>query len=238
MKLPGPMTRRFLLLFGAATGAGCSQTPVVPVSPVWADVAPILRGQCNSCHGWTAQTTGSNYRLDFFDMTQDTCGDAALALQGGLFLAGAPGVAAQIKTDIVTQGGDAWPRMPPQPSPALPDWERETLESWGAHPLQGDMPAGNRPPILELYDVPSTADKSLAFTVVLEDPDADAALGVIEANGLAFLMNRTGSFSVSFDTSTWPAGSQDVSAVLCDGWAKTNFPIGTVQISHATTSKP
>jgi hypothetical protein len=232
------MTRRFLLLFGAATGAGCSQTPVAPDSPVWADVAPVLRGQCNGCHGWTAQTTGSGYRLDFFNMTTATCGDATLALGSGLFLAGSPGVSSLIKTDVVTQGGDAWPRMPPQPSPALPAWERDTLENWGAHPLQGDMPAGNRPPTLELYDVPSTADKSLSFTVVLEDPDADAALGVIEANGQAVLMNRTGSFSVSFDTSTWPAGSQPVNAVLCDGWLKSDFTIGTVQISHSSTSKP
>jgi hypothetical protein len=220
------------VLLGAAV-SGCSSPPVLPANPTWEDVAPIFRGECNSCHGYTAAQTGASYRFDFFDMTTDTCGDAVMALDKGLFLAGSALVAKDVKTDVVPQGGAQWPRMPPQPSPALPDWERNAIEAWAGQPVKGSPPPGNRPPTLDLYDYPATADKTLTFTAVLSDPDDNAALGVIEVNGLATLqMNRTGSFAVSFDSSSWPTGPQSVKVVLCDGWAKAEYYLSTVQIAH------
>ena len=60
----------------------------------------------------------------------------------------------------------------------------------------------------------------------------DEALLAVEANGLAFLMTRPGSFAVSFDSSTWPPGPQPVTAVLCDGWTKVTVPLGMVGVSH------
>ncbi len=75
----------------------------------------------------------------------------------------------------------------------------------------------------------------LAFTAVIDDPDGDSVLGVIEVNGLAFLMNRPGSFAVSIPSSNWPAGPQAVKAVLCDGWSLAStveIPLGTVQVKH------
>lgn len=229
---------RATLLAGAclATSAGtvgCSSPPAEPLNPGWADVAPIFRGECNSCHGWTAKDTGSSYRFDFFDVTTDVCGDAALALDRGVILAGKTLAANQIETDVLPRGGAAWARMPPQPSPALPDWERDTVERWAAQPVKGAAPSGNRPPTLALAGYPASADKMLAFTVALQDPDDDAALGVIEVNGLAFLMNRTGSFAVSFDSSSWPAGPQPVTAIVCDGWARAQYDLRSVQIAHA-----
>lgn len=222
-----------LLPIVAPLAAGCSPTPMVPADPAWADVAPIFRGQCNSCHGWTARDTAASYRFDFFEMTTDTCGDAALALDKGLALAGNPLATAKLHADIsVQQSG--WARMPPPPSPALSDWQRETLDRWAASPGLGPAPSGNRPPTLELSALPSTADQSVTFTAVLEDPDGDAALGVIEMNGLAFLMDRTGSFDVQFDSSTWPAGPQTPTVTVCDGWVKSEYPLATIQISHLT----
>jgi hypothetical protein len=219
------------VLLGAAMN-GCSSAPVEPVNPTWEDVAPIFRGECNSCHGYTAAQTGASYRFDFFDVTTTVCGDAASSLDSGLYLAGSALVARDIKTDVVPQGSAEWPRMPPQPSPALPDWERDALERYATQPVKGTPPADNLPPTLELYGYPATADKSLAFTAVLSDPNDDAALGVIEVNGLWFHMNRTGSFSVNYDSSSWPTGPQPVHVVLCDGWTKAEYELSTVQITH------
>lgn len=224
------------LLLGVAGAIGCVATPAEPVEPAWADVAPIFRGECNSCHGWTAGQTGNGYRFDFYDL--DPCGDAALA-GAGFSLAGAkapdgtPLVAPLIFKDLVPQAGETWPRMPPQPSPALPDWEREALRRWAALPVKGAHPTGNRPPTIALYGIPARADTTLTFTAVIDDPDGDSAIGVIEANGYAFLMSRPGSFDVSFDTSAWPAGPLTLSSVLCDGWiATTNASLFSVQIVH------
>ena len=224
--------RRFAYVLATAFlgGLGCGPTRSEPQHPAWADVAPIFRGECNSCHGWTAPQTGSGERFDFFDVS--ACGDAAQALGTNPILAGSPLAAPQIFTDVVAQGGDAWPKMPPQPSPALPDWEVGALQRWAVQPVKGPPPAGNRPPTISVEGFPATAGAQLAFTAILDDPDDDAAIGIIEVNGLGFLMNRTGSFAVNFDSSSWPAGPQDVKSVLCDGWTSTTLDFGSVQIKH------
>jgi hypothetical protein len=225
-------------------GLGCTSTPSEPQSPTWADVAPIFRGQCNGCHGWNASQTGSGERFDFFDV--DVCGDAVLAVAPACTLktlatkecgpnvifAGSPLATPQIALDIVPQGGAAWPHMPPQPSPALPDWQLGALGRWAAQPVKGLAPPSNRPPELSVEGYPATAGASVAFTVILDDPDDDAAIGIIEVNNVGFLMNRTGSFSVNFDSSTWPAGPQDITATVCDGWIAKNIDLGAVQIKH------
>src|SRR5262245_17374957 len=95
-------TTRSLLACTLLLIAGCGAGAVVPEHPLWSDVAPILRGECGGCHGWTAsdrppdaagvhpENTGGSYRFDFFDATADVCGDAALALDAGVSLAGSP----------------------------------------------------------------------------------------------------------------------------------------------------
>ena len=175
-------------------GPGCSSTPAEPENPAWADVAPIFRGECNGCHGWNAGQTGAGFRFDFFDVTSDVCGDAALALGNGVILAGSPLAAPHIAADVVTQPGATWPRMPPQPSPALPKWERDTLERWAAQPVKGPPPPDNRAPTITVSDFPVHRWKRARLHGGLADPDGDSALGVIEVNGFGFLMNRPGSF--------------------------------------------
>ncbi|HZL17455.1 MAG TPA: hypothetical protein VFG23_06890 [Polyangia bacterium] len=226
------LSRALLLSPWLVAAVGCNSTPAEPQNPAWADVAPIFRGECDSCHGWTAPTTGAGYRFDFFDATEGVCGDAALAMESGVVLAGSPLAGPQIQTDLLVQKGARWPRMPPQPSPALPDWERDTLERWAAQPIKGPSPPGNRAPNISIAGYPATADDQLSFTAIIDDPDGDSTIGVIEVNGLAFLMGRPGSFDVQFDSSIWPAGPQDVSAVLCDGWSSATIALGSVQIRH------
>ena len=223
---------------------GCGPTAVAPLHPTWADVAPVLRGECDSCHGWTASdrpsdangvhaaNTGGSLRFDFFDVPSDVCGDAALAVEPGVSLAGAPAVGSQIATDVVARQNARWPRMPPQPSPALPAWEVETLERWAAAPVKGPPPPGNRPPTIGVSQLPSEADRTLSFTAIIDDPDGDSVVGVIEIGGLTFLMNRPGSFAVRFDASGWPAGVLHPTAVLCDGWTRLVTDLGPVTIQH------
>jgi hypothetical protein len=226
-------SRRLLpVALAVLSGLACESTPAEPLNPAWADVAPIFRGECNGCHGWTAGQTGGGYRLDFFDVTEAVCGDAALALDGGVALAGSPLAGPHIVEDVIPWDGARWPRMPPQPSPALPDWERDAIERWAVGPVKGPPPSDNRPPTIAVTQYPATAGLQLAFTAVIDDPDGDSVLGVVEANGLAFRMNRPGSFAVSFDSSEWPAGPQEVTAVLCDGWTNIRIPLGTVAVAH------
>ncbi len=221
-----------LALSALASGPGCDQPPTAPDQPTWADVAPILRGSCNSCHGWTSPRTGSFYRFDFYDVTKANCGDAALAMDPNVTLAGSTASAMQIAADVIPQSGAAFPTMPPQPSPAVPDWEILTLTRWAAHPIKGPPPAGNAPPTITVSNFPLTAGNQLGFTAVLSDPNGDSAIGVIEVNNQAFLMDRPGSFDVSFDSSTWTAGSMRVQAVLCDGWTSGTYDLGPVTIQH------
>lgn len=228
-----------------ATLAACGPSDAVPAHPTWADVAPIVRGECGSCHGWTASdrpadpatgvhppNTGGSVRLDFFDVTSEVCGDAALAVDPSVAFGGSPGTAAEVAGDVEPSPGARWPRMPPQPSPALPSFEVETLERWAAAPVKGPPPSGNRPPTIAVSGLPASAGGALGFTAIIDDPDGDSVVGVVELENLVFLMNRPGSFAVRFDTSTVPSGVVHPTAVLCDGWTNLTADLGPVLVEH------
>jgi hypothetical protein len=201
-------------------------------------VAPILNGQCNGCHGSTADVTGLSYRLDFYDMQQPTpqmpdvlCGDAAAAIPGGIL---AHTAAPTIANDIDPADGGIRPRMPPLPASPLPDWQRETLRRWAADPSKGPPPDSNHAPTIEVHQLPSSVDTQLAFIAIIADADGDAVVGALEVGDQPrFLMNRAGSFAVALDSSAWPAGTERLSAVLCDGWTKVTIDLGPVQVAHA-----
>ena len=221
--------RSLLVPAVVAAAAGCGGAPSAPATPTWADVQPILQGECSGCHGATAATTGSGVRPDFYDMTTATCGDAAKAM-GTVVLAGA--AASSISMDIGPTNGTGRPKMPPLPAPTLATWERDTVLHWAAAATLGPPPVGNRPPTLDVGQLPAVVDKQLAFTAVLSDPDGQEAVGALEIGGVAFLMNRSGSFAVSLDSSQWAAGTQDLQAVLCDGWTSVTYDLGPIQIKH------
>jgi hypothetical protein len=217
-------------------GAACSGPPPVADHPTWAEVEPILRGQCNHCHGATASSTGAAlsgsavYRLDFFDMGDGACGDAALAMNP---LPAARVSASLIRESVASINGNR-PRMPPAPAPLLTDWERETIDRWTRTlPLaKGSPPWTNRMPRLQVFNFPKSADATARFSVILSDPDGDPVVGVLKAAEDVIPLDRPGSFAVSLDTSRWPAGLQTVTAVLCDGWGNTTFELGQVEIGH------
>ena len=142
---------------------GCSNVPVEPATPAWADVAPIFRGECNSCHGWTARETGSSYRFDFFEVTKDVCGDAAMALESGDDPGGQRGDGVADRDRHHAAGGRPLGRHAAATQPGMPEWERDVVERWSAQPVKGTPPERNQPPNLRLSGFPATADKSLAF---------------------------------------------------------------------------
>jgi hypothetical protein len=214
----------------ASTGAACSSPPSVPANPTWADVSPVLRGECAHCHGSTAKDTGGGYRLDFYDMTPEVCGDAAHALSPSTPLAA--GSAGLVKIDVSPAPNGDRPRMPPAPAPRLYDWETEMLLRWTTTPAKGPPPASNHAPFINVGTLPVTASGHLTFTALIEDPDGEPVVGVIRAGDVEFTMNRSGTFAVDFDTSKWPEGTQRLTATLCDGWTKVTVDLGPVKITH------
>jgi hypothetical protein len=212
----------------------CEPEPEVPENPGWAHVEPILRAQCNHCHGATARTTGSLggivYRFDFYDMTTSVCGDAAAGMDspGGLARAWAPMMRTAIRNPA---GGRA--RMPPSPAEPLADWERRTLLRWAEQPFPtlGFPPPGNRRPQIRLT-APRLADGSLNILAVVDDPDGEPVVGVIKIGDTTLRMDRAGSFAATLTTSSWPAGRYPITAVLCDGWDSAAYRLDVVDIVH------
>jgi hypothetical protein len=237
-----PMSLRSALFGVLALAGACSGPPPVPEHPTWADVEPILRGQCNHCHGASAEATGSTaginglvggavYRLDFFDVSDGSCGDAAAAVGPAT---AARNAASLMRESVASVNGNR-PRMPPAPAPVLSQWEREVIDRWTrmAPPAKGGPPWTNRMPRLQVYNLPAAADDLMRFTVIASDPDDDPVIGVINAGGALVKLDRSGSFAVTVDTRAWPKGKQTLTAVLCDGWGNQAFTVGEVEIAHA-----
>jgi len=217
-------------LFGLMAVA-CTPPPDAKVNPTWADAEPILRAQCNYCHGSTSAVTAAVgpavYRLDFFDL--QSCGDAALAMNAPSLARGSAGL---FKGALETPPTGDRPRMPPAPAVELEDWQRDTLLAWSKNPVKGPPPADNHPPFMKVQKLPTQADQLVAFTAVVDDADGHAVVGVVRVGNTIFRMDRPGSFAVKMDSSGWAEGTQRISATLCDGWVQSNFDLGDLQISH------
>ena len=211
----------------------CASPPTAPERPTWADVEPIVRGECVSCHGASAATTASvgarQYRLDFYDITPETCGAAAAAVAPMPF---ASGWSQEIADAITSVDSNVRPRMPPAPALPLEEWEWQTILRWtGAHE-KGPAPTGNRPPIVRMGDFVSSADKRLPISVTLSDPDGQAAVGVLTVGNFKLKMDRPGAFSGTIDTSTWDEHDFVIQATVCDGWDQASYTLGTVTVLH------
>jgi hypothetical protein len=226
----GPRTRTFpcasLLVLAVA---GCAARPEAPAQPTWADVEPILRAECTTCHGGSAALAGSTadltYRLDFFDMTSEICGDAAIPTDGIRFAAAAAG---QIARDVTSDSSSVRPRMPPEPAPWLADWQWQTLLRWARAPLRGPAPMGNRPPLIRITSPSRVVGRVFTLSAVLEDPDGDSAVGVLRVGDVTLRMDRPGQFSIQVDASQWGLNGFDVSGETCDGWSHAKYDQATL----------
>jgi hypothetical protein len=214
---------------GLLLAGGCGGEPPVRERPTWADVQPILKGECSQCHGATASATGLGYRLDFYDVTTDSCGEAAQALPGGVLAAMA---APSIITDVTPSPDNGHARMPPAPAPSLRSWERETLLRWAAQPVKGPPPAGNHAPTVQVTGLPRVVNDSLRFSALVDDADGDEVIGLLKIAGAVFAMPSSGAFDVQIPASGWAAGTQRLSAVLCDGWASASYDLGPIDVKH------
>ena len=217
------------LALGSCAGHAVSE------NPTWADVEPILRGTCTQCHGAAANLAGMTYRFDFYDMTPDVCGEAAVALNGQLL---AHGLAAQIAQDVTPPGSGWRPKMPPAPTHPLADWQRETVQRWAMMPQKGVPRGTNRQPVIDLNAMSGVVDKTLPFSAIVSDPDGESVVGVLKIGDQTLVMDRPGLFSTTLDTSKWAEGIQPVSATLCDGWNNITYQLGNVQISHPPPMTP
>jgi hypothetical protein len=98
--------------------------------------------------------------------------------------------------------------------------------------VKGPPPPGDRPPTIAVARLPFAVNDQLAFTAIVDDPDGEAVIGAIEIADVRFLMDRSGSFAVALDSSAWPAGTQRLRAVLCDGWQTATYDLGPIQVQH------
>ena len=230
--------RRRALVLSAVAGlsvgaSACQAPPEAPAHPTWSDVAPILQGECNHCHGATARTTGSlgsaTYRFDFFDMNDAVCGEAAMAMELPALAAAS---AKLIKADI-TKPMYGRPKMPPAPGPVLQEWERETLLRWADQPVKGPPPMGNHRPSIRVNQLESASAKGqLSFIATIGDPDADSVIGIIQIGDRVFKMDHPGTFAVKLDLTGMATGIQRLSAVLCDGWGNAAFDLGPILVKN------
>jgi len=191
----------------AIAAAACAPVPAVPDNPTWSDVEPILRAECVSCHGGSAAVTGStqgvSYRLDFYDMSGESCGDAAL-IDGAIRFAAAS--SSQIAIDITSTSSAVRPRMPPEPSAWLQDWEWQTLAKWASNPRKGGTPVGNARPTIRITSPSRVVKKVFTLSVLLEDPDGESAVGALTIGDVTLRMDRPGAFSIVVDGSQWGLG--------------------------------
>ena len=226
-------------LLGAAIGlpAACG-APLPPPEPTWADVEPILRANCNHCHGATAEHTGSAggvmYRFDFYDLDPAICGEAATAMPAGA--AGAPlplgrSWATLMKSALTATEGTR-PRMPPAPAATLSGWQRETLVRWADQLApRGKPPEDNKPATIQLSLEKPRGDR-LSLHGQLQDPDGEPVLGVVRVGTTELRLDRSGAFRREIDVGGWADGSYPVSAVLCDGWVQSRPPLAPLSIGE------
>jgi hypothetical protein len=209
-------------------GASCDGDEA-PEGPTWASVEPILRAECGHCHGATANLTGGGFRFDFYDMTSGPCGEAAAVLADvGLARFNADNIARAITSTEPT----VRPIMPPLPAPYLSETEWLTILRWTANPIKGDKPPSNHAPWISIDGTSRTADENLDVNVVVRDPEGDPVVGVVKIGGEVGKMDRSGAFAARYDTSSWPAGTTVMSAVLCDGWSQVSVDLLAITIEH------
>ncbi|MDR7422964.1 MAG: hypothetical protein QN159_10940 [Armatimonadota bacterium] len=223
---------RALLELSLAVGALAScGAPDAPADPTWADVHPILQGQCLHCHGATAAGDGAGVRFDLLDA-------ASLCAQGPedelgarlspapSFLRNAMSLLETIRPPANRPGGR--PKMPPAPATPLEPWQRETLERYVAKLLalpagerattgRGPIPKDARPPRLRVARY-AVLGPRVVIDYVVEDDNADSVIGELRLGPAVAPIPAGGAGQVALDVTGVPPGPLQLTARLCDGW--------------------
>lgn len=217
-----------LMVMGALTLLACSPPEAVK-DPTWADVYPILQGQCLGCHGASAVTDGGSFRFDFLNASA-TCKQEP---EDDLPLGFSPppsfmSARKQILSDIKSFGNSMRPKMPPEPARLLEDWQVKTLENFIAkintldpatavQTALGPLPADARPPRIQATFVRAGAELTVDYVVT--DDNADPVIGKLIVNDrLSKAIPSAGQGQAIFNV-TGLALPLKLDARLCDGFS-------------------
>jgi mono/diheme cytochrome c family protein len=220
-------TRRLGLVLtmvsAAALGAaGCGEDDPVPAQPTWvSDVEPILRANCFSCHGASADTLG-RHRFDVYDLDSYSTAGAFTDLDvvGGK-------MEAPLILSYATDPNDNT-RMPPPPAPRLSDRDIEILRRWAAAkpPARGRRDYDHPPDAWSTVEPRWMADK-LAVTIQVHDDDHEVVLGQLSAGSSpATRILRPGYQTLLLDAAV-PTGTI-INALITDGWVTLTLPVDQV----------
>jgi hypothetical protein len=205
--------------------AACEPTPIA--NPTWVDVEPIVRGTCTHCHG-ANDRAGGGVRFDFFAMNAEICGDASAALDARPM---AHGLATLIEAAITpTAAGTV--RMPPSPASPLNDWERETLLAWTRAPMLGSPSSNHLPRVTVAGEVPRVADRAVEFTLLVDDPDGEPVVGVVQLGERTVKLDGPGAFQVTIDTASFDTGRYVARSSVCDGWELASYDLSEIVVIH------
>jgi len=214
---------------GSLLGWVACSPPEAVKDPTWADVYPILQGQCLGCHGSSAAKDGGSFRFDFLNAAATCKQEAEDDLAAG-FLPPPSFMAArkQILADIRPYAEDLRPKMPPEPARLLEDWQSKTLENFivkldrlppaeAATLALGPLPKDAQAPRIAATYV--RAGTELTVNYVVADDNADPVIGKLRVGGkLSQPITSAGNGQAVFNL-TGVAPPFTLDARLCDGWA-------------------
>ena len=218
-----------LIAVGSLLGCVACSPPEAVKDPTWADVYPILQGQCLGCHGSSAAKDGGSFRFDFLNASATCKQEAEDDLAAGFlpppsFMA----ARAQILADIRPYAEGLRPKMPPEPARLLEEWQTKTLENFivklnklppaDAVPMAlGPLPKDAQAPRISATYV--RAGNELTVNYVVADDNADPVIGKLRIGGrLSHAITSTGNGQAVFNLAGVPAPFT-LDARLCDGWA-------------------
>lgn len=199
---------------------GCGAEDPVPAVPTWfADVQPILQGNCFHCHGDNHTKAGTASRFDVYDPADPAYSEFTVSI-GGIESRATDGIIGAKVMSATFMGlvgaTKVNERMPPPPASGLSARDQQVLKVWAKTKTRGKRLVNQKPTALFAAE-PKDAESDGLFVVSLDinDGDGDQVLGKVTVAGVDALITRSGRNTFKFP-STGGAGAP-VTVVLYDG---------------------
>jgi len=218
------MSMRWLLLLASMSVLACGTEEPAPDQPTWADdVLPILRANCFSCHGPTAnylkyqnkrwdvydRSTEPYMRLGFGPVTQDVPDSKGMPVST-VTVFGAKDNALLFSAYI--ENTDDTVRMPPPPATRLSPQAIQTIKNWVSRDNPNALALGTHHPNHKAAI--AWLDKG-ARRVAVTDEDGDTVVGRLDCGGTEVAFDHGGGFTLPAAATLPCTGS------LYDGFAET-----------------
>jgi hypothetical protein len=224
------MSMRRLLLLASMSVLACGTEEPAPDQPTWADdVLPILRANCFSCHGPTANykkyqnkrwdvyergdpnaTPPTTYvRLGFGNVTED------IPDNKGMLIATVTEFGAKDNALLFSayiENTDEKIRMPPPPATRLSPQAIQTIKNWVSKDNPNALALGTHHPN---HKAAITWLDKRARLVAVTDEDGDTVVGKLDCGGTPVSFDHAGSFTIAADATLPCTGT------LYDGFAET-----------------